>query len=203
MERCGWCKNGSEKMIRYHDTEWGVPVHDDQKLFEFLVLEAMQCGLSWNLILEKREILRACFDAFDYEKIAAYTEDDEKRILAYPGMIRSPRKVHEMVQNARQFLAVIGEFGSFDRYLWRYSEGKTILYAGHQTGDVPSKNELSARISRDLKKRGFQYLGPVVVYSFLQACGVINDHCERCFRYGFLNGNYPTVRKEEHTAETL
>lgn len=192
MERCQW-GNTTEKMIRYHDEEWGIPVHDDQKQFEYLMMEVMQCGLSWNLMIEKREIFRKCFDDFDYRKIAEYTDADVKRIMEYPGMIRSERKISAIISNAKLFLGIIAEHGSFDNYLWNYSGGKTILYRGHEKGCVPAKNGLSEKISKDLKKRGFKYLGPVVVYSHLQACGMINDHSCGCVRYNFINEHYPVV----------
>jgi DNA-3-methyladenine glycosylase I len=194
MQRCNW-GNTSEKMICYHDEEWGVPVHDDKVQFEYLMLEVMQCGLSWNLMIEKREIFRSCFDGFDYEKIAKYTDKDVERILAYPGMINSEKKVQAIINNAKRFIEVREEFGSFDNYLWNYSSGKTILYMGHQKGDIPAKNGLSNKISKDLKKRGFKYMGPVVLYSHLQACGIINDHTEACFRYGYINSHYRTMKK--------
>lgn len=192
--RCGWCKT-SEKMIRYHDEEWGLPLHDDRKQFEFLMMEAMQCGLSWNLMIEKREIFRACFDGFDYEKIAGYTEADVERILAYPGMIRSGRKIRAIISNAQAFLKIREEFGSFDAWLWGYSGGKTILYQGHQKGKIPAANGLSDKIGKELKRRGFKYLGSVTVYSHLQACGLINDHREDCFCYSRIVENYPVIRK--------
>jgi DNA-3-methyladenine glycosylase I len=194
MQRCNW-GNVSEKMIHYHDEEWGVPVHDDKTHFEYLMLEVLQCGLSWTLMIEKREIFRACFDDFDYEKIAKYTEQDVERILAYPGMIKSAGKVKAIISNASCFMSVRDEFGNFDNYLWKHSGGKTILYMGHQKGNIPAQNGLSGKISKDLKKRGFKYLGPVVVYSHLQACGIINDHTEDCFRYGVINEMTETVRK--------
>lgn len=194
MERCIWgCI--SEKMIRYHDEEWGLPIHDDIRQFEYLMLEVMQCGLSWNLMIEKREIFRACFDSFDFNKIAEYNEVDIERILSYPGMINSRKKVDAIINNARHFIEIRNEYGTFDEYLWSMSEGKTILYMGHQKGNIPAKNGLSSKISSDLKRRGFKYLGPVVLYSHLQACGIINDHTENCFRYRFINDNFPTVRK--------
>lgn len=193
--RCGWCRS-SERMIRYHDEEWGVPLHDDRKQFEFLMMEAMQCGLSWNLMMEKREIFRACFDDFDYEKIAAYTEADVERILAYPGMIRSAGKIRAIITNAQAFIRIREEYGSFDRWLWSFSGGKTILYQGHQRGKIPAANGLSDVIGKELKKRGFKYLGSVTVYSHLQACGIINDHVEECFRYQEIAENYPVVRKK-------
>jgi DNA-3-methyladenine glycosylase I len=182
-------------MIRYHDEEWGVPVHDDKRQFEFLMMEVMQCGLNWNMMIEKREIFRECFAEFDYDRVAEFGEEDIERILNTPGMIKSRRKVEAIIHNARLFQQMIAEYGSFDQYLWKYSGGKTILYMGHQNGHHPVKNGLSERISRDLKKRGFKYLGPVVLYSHLQACGVINDHTKECFRYQSIIENYPTVRK--------
>lgn len=192
--RCGWCKP-SEKMIRYHDEEWGLPLHDDRKQFEFLMMEAMQCGLSWNLMIEKREIFRQCFDEFDYEKIVAYTEADVDRILNYPGMIRSPRKIQAIISNARVFLKIREEYGSFDAWLWSFSGNRTILYQGHQTGRLPAANSLSDEIAVEMKKRGFKYLGSVTVYAHLQACGIINDHTEDCFRYREIVENYPVIRK--------
>ena len=163
-ERCGWCLC-NEKMIRYHDEEWGVPLHDDRKQFEFLMMEAMQCGLNWNMMIQKREVFRGCFDDFDYEKVASYTETDIQRILETEGMIRSRRKIEAVIRNAQCFLKVREEFGTFSDYLWGFSKGKTILYLGHQKGGLPAKNGLSDAISGDLKKRGFCYLGSVTVYS--------------------------------------
>ena len=190
MERCPWCL-GTEKMTRYHDEEWGWPLHDDRKQFEFLMLEAMQCGLSWNLMIEKREIFRACFSGFDYDTIAAYTEEDVQRILDYPGMIRSPRKIRAIIHNARCFQAIRAEFGSFDTWLWAFAGNKTILYQGHSLGNIPAANGLSDQIAKELKRRGFKYLGSITVYSHLQACGIINDHLESCFRYRDILENFP------------
>lgn len=196
MERCKWCLC-NEKMIKYHDEEWGVPLHDDKKQFEFLMMEVMQCGLNWNMMIQKREIFRQCFDDFDYKKVADYSEEDILRILDTQGMIRSRRKIEAVIHDARCFLKVQEEFGSFSTYLWDFSKGKTILYAGHQKGMIPAKNGLSDMVSKDLKKRGFKYLGSVTVYSHLQACGIINDHVETCFRYADILENYPVVRKRE------
>lgn len=190
MERCPWCL-GTEKMTRYHDEEWGWPLHDDRKQFEFLMLEAMQCGLSWNLMIEKREIFRACFSGFDYDTIAAYTEEDVQRILDYPGMIRSPRKIRAIIHNARCFQAIRAEFGSFDTWLWAFAGNKTILYQGHSLGNIPAANALADQIAKELKRRGFKYLGSITVYSHLQACGIINDHLESCFRYRDILENFP------------
>ena len=182
MERCSWCL-GNEKMIRYHDEEWGVPVHDDQKQFEFLMMEVMQCGLNWNMMIQKREIFRACFDDFDFDKVAVYGETDIERIMGTDRMIRFRRKVEAVIHNAQCFQKIREEFGSFSEYIWGFTKGKTYLYMGHQKGSIPAQNSLSDRISVDLKKQGLKYMGSVTVYSHLQVCGIINDHWERCFRY--------------------
>lgn len=198
MGYCGWA-NTDPLDKAYHDTEWGIPVHDDRHMFEHLTLECMQCGLSWVLMLKKREIFRKCFDNFDYDRIADYNEADVERILNTEGMIRSPRKVNAIINNARCYQKVREEFGTFCDYIWSYSDGKTILYQGHDAGRIPVSNGLSARISKDLKKRGFKYVGPVTIYSHLQACGIINDHDKDCpCRKKILDG-YPTVvrRRDE------
>lgn len=196
MERCPWCL-GNEEMIRYHDEEWGVPVHDDRKQFEFLVMEVMQCGLNWNMMIQKRKVFRACFDDFDFEKVAAYDEGDIERILGTEGMIRSRRKIEAVIHNARCFQKIQTEFGSFCEYIWSFTKGKTYLYVGHQKGGIPASNGLSNRVSADLKKRGLKYMGPVTVYSHLQACGIINDHWEGCFRYHELLACSDVVRKRQ------
>ena len=198
MGYCGWADTDPLDKV-YHDTEWGIPVHDDRHMFEHLTLECMQCGLSWVLMLKKREIFRKCFDNFDYDRIADYDEADVERILNTEGMIRSPRKVKAIINNARCYQKVREEFGTFCDYIWSYSDGKTILYQGHDAGRIPVSNGLSARISKDLKKRGFKYVGPVTIYSHLQACGIINDHDKDCpCRKKILDG-YPTVvrRRDE------
>ena len=183
------------KMERYHDDEWGTPVHDDIKQFEFLMMEVMQCGLSWNTVLQKREIFRKCFDGFDYTKIINYDEAKIESILASEGMIKSRRKVEAVINNAARFREIVDEFGSFSEYLWRYTDGRTICYMGHQKGLIPAKNGLSDRIAADLKKRGFKFLGSVTIYAHLQAAGLVNDHVEECFKYAYINENYPVVRK--------
>ena len=188
-----WCKTKADKI--YHDTEWGRPLHNDRKQFEFLMLEVMQCGLSWQLMIKKRAIFRRCFDGFDFTRIANYSAKDIRRILATPGMIKSERKVKAVIQNAKAFLQVRKEFGTFSAFLWNYTDGKTVLYKGHATGKVPAANGLSARISQDLKKRGFTFLGPVTVYSHLQACGLINDHSVGCPLFNKINRENPTVQK--------
>ena len=196
MERCIWCLC-NEKMIRYHDEEWGIPVYDDRKQFEYLMLEVMQCGLNWNMMIQKREIFRECFDNFDFDKIASYKESDVERIMKTEGMIRSERKIRAVISNAKCFQKVREEFGTFSSYLWNYSKGKTILYAGQKKKKIPAKNGLSDKISKALKKRGFKYLGSVTVYSHLSSCGIINDHVENCFRYKDILENYPVVRKRK------
>ena len=194
MAQCTWCRSEIEQ--KYHDLEWGVPLHDDRGQFEFLMLEVMQCGLSWVLMLKKREIFRSCFDNFEFDKIADYGEADIERILAAEGMIRSRRKIEAVINNAKCFQRIRKEYGSFCGYLWAYSEGKTILYDGHGDGKIPVSNGLSDEISKDLKKRGFKYLGSVTVYSHLQACGMINDHGNECPCYKRIVSEYPTVRKK-------
>lgn len=188
-ERCDWCKDNGI-LQKYHDEEWGIPLHDDRKQFEFLMMEVMQCGLNWNMMLKKRHIFRQCFDDFNYRKIAVYDEGKIQEIMETPGMIRSLRKIQAVINNACRFLQIIEEFGSFDTYLWSWTGGKTLVYRSHQTEGV-AKNELSDAVSADLKKRGFKYLGSITVYSHLQACGMINDHDENCFLYDEICRRYP------------
>lgn len=196
MGYCVWADT-NERNKAYHDNEWGIPVHDDRKMFEHLMLECMQCGLSWDLMLKKREIFRSCFDGFDYDKIAEYGEADIQRILGTENMIRSPRKVSAVINNARCFQEIRREYGSFCDYIWSYSEHKTILYHGHNKagGKIPVSNGLSKKISKDLKTRGFKYVGEVTIYSHLQACGIINDHDENCPCYERINAENPTIKK--------
>lgn len=194
MPYCNW-KNSSEINQKYHDTEWGIPLHDDRKQFEFLMLEAMQCGLNWDLIINKREIFRRCFDDFDYDKIALYTENDIMRILAVEGMIKSRRKIEAIIHNAKYFQAIRAEKGSFCNYLWQFSDNKTIIYDKHGDGFIPTCNGLSDKISKDLKKRGFKFLGSITVYSHLQATGIINDHDKNCPLYSYINTHFPTIYK--------
>ncbi|MBE6578749.1 MAG: DNA-3-methyladenine glycosylase I [Ruminococcaceae bacterium] len=192
MSYCNWSR-GDALMEEYHDKEWGVPLWEDGKQFEFLMLEALQCGLSWMLMLKKREIFRECFDGFDYRKVAGYTEEDVERILNTPGMLRSVPKIKAVIGNAGCFEQIVEEYGSFCKYLWRYTDGKTVLYQGHEDGYIPVSNRLSEEIAKDLKKRGFKYLGSITVYSHLQACGMINDHGKNCPCYGKINNRFPTV----------
>lgn len=194
MDGCTWCLC-NEKMKKYHDEEWGVPLHDDHRQFEFLMMEVMQCGLNWNMMLKKRHIFRQCFDDFDYRKIAVYDDGKIQEIMETPGMIRSLRKIQAVINNACRFRQIIEEFGSFDTYLWSWTGGKTLVYRSHQT-EGAAKNELSDAVSADLKKRGFKYLGSITVYSHLQACGMINDHDENCFLYDEICRRYPVEYRE-------
>ena len=185
--KCEWCQDGG-LLEHYHDTEWGIPCHDDGRLFEYLMLEAMSCGLSWNLMLQKREIFHACFAGFDYKKVAEFTEADIDRAMEYPGMIRSRRKIESIVSNAKCFMQIQQEFGSFDKYLWAYSGGKTYIYQSHLDGIWLTKNDLSDTIAADLKKRGFKFLGSTLIYSYLQSVGIINDHAPECRMFEKIGG---------------
>lgn len=174
---------GSEPIyMPYHDEEWGTPCHNEHDHFMYLLMESMSCGLSWRLMLQKREIFRKCFAGFDPKKVASFTVEDINRIMSAEGMIRSPRKIKAMINNARRFVEVEEEFGSFDKYIWSFTNGKSIIYPSHQTEWV-TRNELSDKVSADLKKRGFQYVGSIIIYSHLQSIGIINDHRDYCFRY--------------------
>ena len=194
MSYCNW-ENTSEKNRKYHDEEWGIPVHDDRMQFEYLMLEVMQCGLNWDLMINKREIFRKCFDNFEYDKIANYGESEIERIMNTEGMIKSRRKIEAIINNAKHFLEIREEYGSFTEYLWKNSDNKTILYDRHSEGYIPVSNGLSDKIAKELKKRGFKFLGTITVYSHLQAAGIINDHDKNCPRYKYINSNYPTVKK--------
>jgi DNA-3-methyladenine glycosylase I len=181
--RCTW--SGSDALyISYHDHEWGVPVHDDRMLFEFLVLEGAQAGLSWLTILKKRENFRKAFDGFDYVRIADYTETDVNRLLADSGIVRNRLKIESAIKNARGVMRIQQEFGSLDAYLWRYVDGVTMQNAWKSQAELPAKTELSETMSKDLKKRGFNFVGPTICYAFMQATGMVNDHTTDCFRHG-------------------
>ena len=177
ISRCSWAKG--ELMIRYHDEEWGVPVTDDQKLYEMLLLEAFQAGLSWQVVLSKRENFRRAFDGFDACRIACYGEEKIQSLLQDPGLIRCRRKIEGAIVNARCFLAIQREFGSFGRYLHRFTGGKILQ---NTTGEVITTSPVSDVLSRDLRKRGMKYMGSVTVYSYLQAVGIVNDHEPGCFK---------------------
>lgn len=193
-KRCSWCLDEGI-MQDYHDREWGIPVHDDRKQFEFITLEIMQAGLNWKLMLKKREVFRQCFDNFDFDKIVEYGEEKIEEILLTDGMIKSRRKVEAVINNAKKIQEIIKQYGSFDKYIWGFTDGKTVIYKEHQSGNIPSKNELSDEISKELKKRGFKFLGSVTVYSHLQASGIINDHVCDCFMYEDLIKKYPVIYK--------
>jgi DNA-3-methyladenine glycosylase I len=180
--RCPW-GNANEWYIPYHDTEWGTPVHDDVRHFEFLVLEGAQAGLNWLSILKKRDGYRAAYRGFDPARVARFTERDVERLLADAGIVRNRLKVRSTVTNAKCFLAVQKEFGSFDAYLWHWTGGKPLVNHWEEQSQVPPRSELSDAVSKDLKARGFSFVGSTIVYSHLQAVGVVNDHLVSCFRW--------------------
>jgi DNA-3-methyladenine glycosylase I len=181
MEKCEWCL-GSELMIKYHDEEWGVPLHDDKKLFEFFVLDAFQAGLSWSTILNKRENFRKAFDDFDYKKIAKYGEKDFDRLIVNAGIIRNKLKILATIENAKQFMKIQEEFGSFDKYIWGFVNHEPIVNNFKTLREIPAKTEISDEMSKDLKKRGFKFVGSTICYAFMQAAGLVNDHTLNCFR---------------------
>jgi DNA-3-methyladenine glycosylase I len=182
LNRCPW--TGTDPlMIEYHDSEWGVPLHEDQKLFEYLVLEGMQAGLSWSTVLRKRENFRVAFRNFDPQTVAEFNTRDMNRLLANPGIIRNRQKLEAAVQNAKRFISVQEEFGSFDRYIWSFIGGKPIRNRCRCDGDIPSTSPDSDRISKEMKERGFKFVGSKIVYAHMQATGMVNDHLVSCFRY--------------------
>src|SRR6266850_1806856 len=183
-KRCGWAK--TDLAIAYHDVEWGVPLHDDRRLFEFLILEGAQAGLSWTTILRKRDAYRRAFDRFDPGRIARYDARRVRKLLADPGIVRNRFKIGSAIGNARAFLAVQKEFGSFDAYVWRFVSGKTKVNAW-RPGEVPATTPESDALSRDLKARGFRFVGSTICYAFMQAVGMVNDHAVTCFRRGQLS----------------
>lgn len=180
--RCSWCL-GFDEYIRYHDEEWGVPIHDDRIHFEFLILEGAQAGLSWSMILKKREGYRKAFADFDPAKVARFTEARLEKILLDPGIVRNRLKVYAAVNNAKQFLKIQKEFGSFDRYIWQFVGGKPIVNKRKSLKEVPATTPESDALSKDLIKRGFKFVGSTVIYAHMQACGLVNDHVVDCFRY--------------------
>jgi DNA-3-methyladenine glycosylase I len=188
IKRCPW-PGSDELMVAYHDTEWGVPVHDDRKLFEFLVLDAFQAGLSWSTILKKRENFRRAFDNFDYVKIARYKQKKIDKLLNDTGIIRNKLKINATVTNAIAFQAVQKEFGSFDKYIWGFVGGKPIVNKWKTVKQVAPKTAESDAMSTDLKKRGFKFVGSTICYAFMQAAGLVNDHMVDCFRYKELKNN--------------
>ena len=182
LVRCPWC--GDDPLYRkYHDEEWGVPVRDDRKQFEFLVLESAQAGLSWLTILRRRENYRRAYQGFDPEKIASFTKDDMDVLAVDAGIIRNRRKIESSVNNARRFLEIQEHYGSFCRYLWDFTDGEPVRNSWSSLDEIPASTPLSETVSRDLKQRGFRFLGPVIIYAHLQATGLVNDHLTSCFRY--------------------
>ena len=185
--RCTWCL-GDELYRCYHDEEWGKPLHDDQKLFEFLVLEGAQAGLSWITVLKKRAAYQRAFDNFDFTLVAEYDEHKICRLLDNPAIIRNELKIRSAVRNARAFIRIREEFGAFDKYIWGFVNGRPIQNAWRHNAEIPAQTPLSNKISKDMKRRGFNFVGPTIVYAHMQATGMVNDHTTDCFRYGELLG---------------
>lgn len=181
VQRCGWGENPALRL--YHDTEWGVPLHDDRRLFEFLILEGAQAGLSWETILKKRPAYRAAFDDFDPLKVAVYDEHRIAALLADPGIVRNRRKIEAAVQNARVFLHIQAEYGSFDAFLWRFVDGRPVQNRWRSPAELPAQTETSRALSRELQRRGMSFAGPTICYAFMQAVGMVNDHVVSCFRH--------------------
>jgi len=182
LKRCPW-PSDDPLMIEYHDTEWGAPVHDDRKLFEYMLLDSMQAGLSWSTILKKRENFRKAFHDFNPKRIAKYTERDFQRLMADAGIIRNRAKIRAAIENAKCFLEVQREFGSFDAYIWQFTGGKTVRNHHRSMKDIPATSPESDAMSKDLKARGFKFVGSTICYAFMQAVGMVNDHIVDCFRY--------------------
>jgi DNA-3-methyladenine glycosylase I len=187
MNRCPWCGD-DELMVRYHDLEWGVPVHDDLRHFEFLVLESAQAGLSWMTILRKREAYRRAYRGFDPQRVARFGPTDVERLLGDAGIVRNRRKIESSIENARLFQEVQREYGSFDRFLWAFVGGRPVVNAWRRLEEVPARTGLSDSVSGELKRRGFRFVGSTILYAHLQAVGVVNDHLVDCFRYPALAG---------------
>ena len=185
VKRCEWATDNLLK--KYHDTEWGVPLHNDRKLFEFLILDGAQAGLSWSVILKKRDAYRKAFDRFDPKKVASYTRTDVRRLLRNNEIVRNQRKIESAINNAKCFLKVKAEFGSFDKYIWEFVEHKTITNKYQRWKDIPPYSDESNDMSMDLKKRGFSFVGPTICYAIMQSAGMINDHITSCFRYREIN----------------
>ncbi|MGB0910643.1 MAG: DNA-3-methyladenine glycosylase I [Nitrospirales bacterium] len=181
MTRCIWATN--DRLIHYHDQEWGIPLHNDQRLFEFLILEGMQAGLSWHTILQKRDAFRLAFDDFRATKISQYQQPKIQQLLNNADIIRNRLKISAAIQNAKSYLVIQKEFGSFDRYIWQFVEGKPIQNHWKNLQKVPCRTPTSDSMSKDLKQRGFAFVGPTICYAFMQATGMVNDHTTDCFRY--------------------
>lgn len=183
VHRCGWCEK-DDLYIQYHDREWGVPVHDERTLFEFLILETMQAGLSWHTVLKKREAFRSAYNNFDVNTVARFTSNDVERLMLDAGIIRNRAKITASIANARAFLRVAEEWGSFDAYIWNFVDGRPVINAWSALSHLPATTPLSDCISKDLRARGFAFVGSTVVYAHMQATGMVNDHLTSCFRYG-------------------
>jgi DNA-3-methyladenine glycosylase I len=183
LPRCSWAEGASELMRRYHDEEWGVPQHDDVRLFELLTLEGAQAGLSWETILRKRDGYRAAFAGFDFAAVALFDAGDIARLMADAGIVRNRLKVLSTVANAKALLAVRAEFGTFDAFIWRFVDGRPLVNDFQGLGDIPAKTAASEAMSRELKRRGFAFVGPTVCYAFMQASGLVDDHVASCFRH--------------------
>lgn len=182
MNRCPWCL-GNELYIKYHDEEWGVPVHDDRKHFEFLILEGVQAGLSWLTILKKRENYRKAYDNFDVKKVSEYDEAKIEELMNNPDIIRNRRKIEASINNAKKFLEVQKEFGSFDNFIWSFVDNNVVKNHWKDLSEIPATSELSDKVSKELKRKGFKFVGSTIIYAHLQAIGLINDHLVTCFRY--------------------
>ena len=182
ISKCDWALH-SQSEEHYHDTEWGVPVHDERLLFEFLVLEGAQAGLSWSTILNKRDNYRKAFDNFDVEKVANYDQDKFDELLNNPGIVRNKLKIKSAISNAQAFIAIQQEYGSFDSYIWQFVKGKTIQNEWHVFADVPAHTDISDKMSKSLKQRGFKFVGSTICYAHMQATGMVNDHTVNCFRH--------------------
>lgn len=194
IKRCDWAK--TELSIAYHDKEWGVPLHDDRALFEFLILEGAQAGLSWETILKKRDNYRVAFDNFDARRVAKYNQQKVQRLLANPGIIRNRLKIGAAIQNAQSFLATQEEFGSFDTYVWQFVDGRPLQRKRGQA--VQARTDVSDALSKDLARRGFKFVGSTICYAFMQAVGLVNDHNPQCFRYEEIRINdYPSLKHSE------
>ncbi len=194
VRRCGWAAGGDAEYQTYHDLEWGVPVHDDRTIFEFLVLEGFQAGLSWATVLRKRGNFRRSFDSFDYRKIARYDGRKVRQLTRDPGIIRNKLKIRATVTNARAFISVQEEFGSFDSYIWKFVGGKPKINSWSRLSEIPAMTPEAERLSADLIERGFKFVGPTICYAHMQATGMVNDHQVDCFRYSELGGRMPSRR---------
>ena len=186
LKRCNWAGT-DELYLKYHDREWGLPLHDDRRLFEMLILEGAQAGLSWSTILKKRENYRRAFAQFDPQKVAGFNQRQIEKLITNPGIVRNRLKIESAVKNARAYLKVQQEFGSFNQYIWKFSGGKPIINAWHSLKELPAHTGESDAMSKDLRKRGFTFVGSTICYAFMQAIGMVNDHLVDCFRYGEIN----------------